>query len=104
MDGNQIATPAEIPAVSPNGGRVALVWNNQLWALALDGTGKLAQLTHLDKPVSAATWSPDGSALAVLRWNVTMPEKSVLLFRPGEERSTVMRQVPFYPFGPISWH
>jgi WD40 repeat protein len=104
LDGNQIATPAKFPAVSPNGRRVALVWNHQLWALALDGTRELTQLTHLDKPVSAATWSPDGAALAVLQWNVTMPEKSLLLFRPGDDRSMVLRQLPFYPFGPISWH
>jgi hypothetical protein len=34
---------------------------------------------------------------------VTMPVKSLLLFRPGEERSAVVRPLPLYPFGPISW-
>ncbi len=35
-DGNQVATPAKFPAVSRDGCRVALVWNNQLWTLTLD--------------------------------------------------------------------
>jgi len=80
------------------------VWNNQVWTLTLDGRRELTQITHADKPVASAAWSPDGAALAVLLWNVTMPVKSLLLVRPGEERSAVVRELPFYPFGPISWH
>jgi len=97
VDGNQVAMPAKYPAVSPDGRRVALVWNNQVWTLTLDGRRELTQITHADKPVASA-------ALAVLLWNVTMPVKSLLLVRPGEERSAVVRELPFYPFGPISWH
>jgi hypothetical protein len=104
VDGNQVATPAKFPTVSPDGGRVAFVWNGQLWGLTLDGRHELMQLTHLDQPVSAANWSPDGTALAVLQSNVTKPVKSLLLFRPGNERGAVVRELPFYPFGPISWH
>lgn len=103
VDGGEVATPAALPAASPDGGRVALVWNNQLWQLTLDGRHQLTQLTRLDRPVAAATWSPDGRALAVLQWEVTMPVKSLLLFRPGDERSAETRQLPFYPFGPLSW-
>jgi hypothetical protein len=102
-DGNQVATPAKLPAVSPDGRRVALVWNNQVWALTLDGRHELTQLTHASKPVASAAWSPEGSALAVLLWDVTMPVKSLLLVRPGDERSALVRQLPFYPFGPMSW-
>ena len=104
VDGNQIATPAKYPAISPDGRRVALVWNNQLWILALDGKGALGQATHADKPVTAAAWSPDGSALAVLLQDVSMPVKAVMLFRLGEERAAVMLPLPFYPFAPLSWN
>lgn len=103
MDGEQIATPARYPAVSPDGRRVALTWNNQVWTLTLDGKAELTQVTRAEKPVASAAWSPDGTALAVLLWNVTMPEKSLLLIRPGNERSATVRQLPFYPFGPMSW-
>jgi hypothetical protein len=44
-----------------------------------------------------------GSALAVIFAGVSMPVKSLLLLRPGDERSAVMRQLSFYPFGPMSW-
>ena len=103
VDGNQVATPARLPAVSPDGGRVALVWNNQLWTLTLDARHELTQVTHADKPVASAAWSPDGTALAVLFSDVTMPVKSLLLVRPGDPRSAVTRQLSFYPFGPMSW-
>ena len=103
IDGNLVATPAKHPAVSPDGRRVALVWNNQVWVLTLDGRHELTQLTHADKPVASAAWSPDGSALAVLLWNVTMPVRSLLLVRLGDDRSTVVRELPFSPFGPMSW-
>lgn len=103
VDGGQVATPAAVPAVSPDGKRVALVWNNQLWAMSLDGGHELTQLTRLEKPVSAAAWSPDGGALAALMWDVTMPVRSLLLFRPDDPKSVVVKPVPFYPFGPISW-
>jgi len=103
VDGNQVATPARLPAVSPDGARVALVWNNQLWTLSLNTRHELMQVTHADKPVASAAWSPDGTALAVLLSDVTMPEKILLLFRPGDERSMVVRKLSFYPFGPMSW-
>jgi hypothetical protein len=103
VDGNQIATPAKHPAVSPDGKRVALVWNNQVWTLALDDRRQIVRVTRMEKPVASAAWSPDGSALAVLQWNVTMPAKTLLLLRPGDERSTVVRELEFYPFGPMSW-
>ena len=103
VDGNQIATPAAMPAVNPDGKSVALVWNNQLWHLTLDGEQTLTQLTQLEKPVSAAAWSPDGEALAVVMWDVSMPVRSLLLFRPGDESSVEVRQLGFYPFGPVSW-
>jgi hypothetical protein len=92
-----------MPAVNPDGKSVALVWNNQLWHLTLDGKQTLTQLTQLEKPVSAAAWSPDGDALAVVMFDVSMPVRSLLLFRPGDERSVEVRQLGFYPFGPVSW-
>ena len=103
VDGKEVATPAKLPAVSPDGKRVALVWNNQLWTLTLDGRHELAQVTRAENPVAAAAWSPDGSAVAVIFAGVSMPVKSLLLLRPGDEGSAVMRQLPFYPFGPMSW-
>jgi hypothetical protein len=104
VDGGQVAVPASFPAVHPNGSRVALVWNNQLWALSPDGRHDLTQLTQLEKPAAAAAWSPDGTALAVIMHDVSLPVKALVLFRPGDERSLVVRQLPFYPYGPISWH
>jgi dipeptidyl aminopeptidase/acylaminoacyl peptidase len=104
IDGNRVATPAKQPAVSPDGRRVALVWNGQVWVLSLDDRHELAQVTRADKPVASAAWSPDGNSLAVLQWNVTMPARSLLLLRPGEDRSAVVRELDFYPFGPMSWH
>jgi Tol biopolymer transport system component len=103
-DANQVATPAQHPSASPDGGSVAFVWNGQLWALALGGRRELMQLTRLEKPVASAAWSPDGRALAVLQSYVSMPVKALVLLRPGDERSVVSRPLPFYPFGPISWH
>ena len=103
VDGNQVATPARLPAATPDGSRVALVWNNQLWTLTLDARRELTQITHADKPVTSAAWSPDGKALAVLMADVSMPAKSLLLLRPGEPRSVEMRKLSFYPFGPMSW-
>ena len=103
VDGNQVATPAKLPAASPDGRRVALVWNNQLWTLTLDGRHELSQVTRAENPVAAAAWSPDGTALAVIFSGVSMPVKSLLLMRPGDERSAVMRPLSFYPFGPMSW-
>ena len=103
IDGDQVATPGGAPAVSPDGRTLAFVWNNQLWALGLDGKPELTQLTLLPKSVSAAAWSPDGSALAVLQFDVSMPERSIVLMRPGDQESVVVRALPVYPYGPISW-
>jgi Tol biopolymer transport system component len=103
IDEDQVATPAGAPAVSPDGRTLAFVWNNQLWSMDLTGRPELTQLTLLPKSVSAAAWSPDGSALAVLQFDVSMPERSVVLMRPGDQSSVVVRPLPVYPYGPISW-
>jgi hypothetical protein len=103
IDGGQVATPAAAPAASPDGRRLAFVWNNQLWALSLAGRPELEQLTQLDKSVSAAAWSPDGRAIAALMFDVTMPVRAVALFRPGDQRSLEMRPLGTYPYGPLSW-
>ena len=103
IDGGQVATPASVPAVSPDGGRLAFVWNNQLWAMTLTGRPELTQLTALGKPVTAGSWSPDGSAVAALMFDVSMPVRSIALFRPGDQRSMEFRSVPVYPYGPLSW-
>jgi hypothetical protein len=103
IDDGQVATPGSAPAVSPDGRTLAFVWNNQLWALGLTGRPELTQLTLLAKPVSAAAWSPDGSALAVLQFDVSMPERSVLLMRPGDPASVVVHPLAVHPYGPISW-
>jgi Tol biopolymer transport system component len=103
VDENQVATPAGAPAVSPAGHTLAFVWNTQLWSLSLVGHPELTQLTRLPKSVSAAAWSPDGSALAVLQFDVTMPERSVVLLRPGDQSSVVVRPLSVYPYGPLSW-
>jgi Tol biopolymer transport system component len=104
IDGNQIGTPAALPAVSPDGKRVALVLNKQLWVMTLDARHELTQVTEGPYSIGAAAWSPDGSALAVTLWDVSLPLQAVKLFRPGDERSVVVKQLPFYPYGPLSWH
>jgi hypothetical protein len=103
VDGDQVNVPAWAPAVSPDGRQVAFVLSNQLWSLSLTGRPELTQLTRLPKSVMAATWSPDGRALAVLMYDVTMPIRSLVLFRPGDERSMTVRPLPLYPYGPLSW-
>jgi Tol biopolymer transport system component len=103
VDGDQVNTPASAPAASPNGRTLAFVWNNQLWALTLTGRPELTQLTALQKPVTSAAWSPDGSSLAALMFDVTMPVRSLALFRPGDQKSLVFRALGVYPYGPISW-
>jgi hypothetical protein len=103
VDGDQVNTPATAPAVSPDGSTLAFVWNNQLWALKLTGRAELTQLTALPKQVTAGAWSPDGSALAVLMFDVSMPVRSIALFRPADQKSVVIRDLGVYPYGPISW-
>ena len=103
VDGGQVATPGAAPAVSPDGRRVAFVWNNQLWALTLARSPELEQLTQLDRAVSAAAWSPDGRAIAALMFDVSMPVRAVALFRVGDARSLEIRPLPVYPYGPLSW-
>ena len=75
IDGGQVATPAGAPAVSPDGRRVAMPWNKQLWTLTLDGTDELTQVTRFEQSVSAGAWSPDGTAFAVLLWDVAQVER-----------------------------
>ena len=103
IDDDQVNTPAAVPAVSPDGRTLAFVWNSQLWSLKLSGRPELTQLTAMPKPVTAAAWSPDGGALAVLMFDVSMPVRSMALFRPGDQKSMVFRELGVYPYGPISW-
>lgn len=104
-DGGKITTPAYLPTVNPmDPNRVALVWNGQLWQITLDDDHALTQLTNFTHPVTAAAWSPDGSALAVLQWDEVLPFQSILLFKPGDESSGELRQLSSYPRGPLSWN
>jgi len=102
-DGEQVNTPAASPAASPDGRTLAFVWNNQLWSLKLVGQPALTQLTALSKPVTSAAWSPDGSSIAALMFDISMPVRSMALFRPGDQKSMVFRNLGVYPYGPISW-
>ena len=103
VDGGQVSTPAGAPAVRPDGRALAFVWNNQLWQLTLTTRPELTQLTNLAKPVTAGAWSPDGTAIAVLMNDVSMPLRTLVLFKPGDEKSVVVRQLSVYPYGPLSW-
>jgi len=103
IDGGQVTTPPGMPAVSPDGRRLAMVWNNQLWTMTLDARHELTQVTHFDKSVGAGAWSPDGTAFAVILWDVSLPVRAVVLFRPGDEASQVVKPLAFYPYGPLSW-
>jgi len=103
IDDGQVSMPAGAPAVRPDGKVLAFVWNNQLWSMSLTGKPELTQLTNLAKSVSAGAWSPDGSALAVIMFDVSMPVRSLVLFKPGDEKSVVVRQLGVYPYGPVSW-
>ena len=100
IDGGGIGTPASDPAMSPDGSRVAFLWNKQAWSF--DGT-TITQLTHSSHEVSGVAWSPDGSALAVIWADVSLPLKQLGVFRVGNESSLVVRNLPFYPYGPLTW-
>jgi hypothetical protein len=104
VDGDQVSTPAGAPAVSPDGRRLAFIWNNQVWLLGLAGRPELTQATRFAKSVTSAAWSPDGSSLAALMYDVSMPVKSLALFRPGDQSSVTFRPLQVYAYGPISWH
>jgi dipeptidyl aminopeptidase/acylaminoacyl peptidase len=104
VDGDQVGTPAASPAVSPDGTQMAFVWNKQLWVLGLDEQHELTLLTAFPNQIASAAWSPDGTAFAVLTFDVTLPVRALVLFRPGDQSSLVIRELPFYPYGPISWH
>lgn len=54
---------ARTPAVSPDGRRVAFVYQGHLWAVNLDGSG-LKQITAGAGGEERPTWSPDGQSLA----------------------------------------
>jgi len=103
IDGNQVGVPGSFPTVSPDGTRLAFVWNRQLWMLTLDGRQQLTQLTQLTDEVQSAAWSPDGTALALLRSSGSWPLEAITLFRPGDPRSVVMHPLDFLPYGPITW-
>src|SRR5262249_58934813 len=103
-DGGGVARRASMPAVSPDGRKLAMVWNNQLWTMTLDGRHELTQVTFFDKSVSAGAWSPDGTAFAVVLWDVSLPVRALVLFRPGDQASQVVKPLAFYPYGPLSWH
>jgi hypothetical protein len=106
VDGEQIATPAANPAVSPDGSRVLFVWNQQLWMMSLDGQSVLKQLTAFEKAVQSGAWSPDGTAIVATVaefLGAPLPLQELVFFRPDD---TQMQTVPltFYPWGPLSWH
>ena len=103
VDGGQVATPASAPAVSADGKRVAFAWNNQLWTLTLDGKPELTKVSSFEKPVTAAAWSPDGKAFAVLLHDINLPDKRLILFRPGDEKSQVTKTFDDRLFGPLTW-
>jgi hypothetical protein len=103
VDGGKVGTPAAEPAVSPDGTRVIFPWNQQLWMLSLDGQAELTQLTAFPYSVASATWSPDGTAFATILYDLSLPLQAIVLFRPGDEQATVVN-LPFPPYGPISWH
>ena len=50
-----------------------------------------------DEPASA------GSSIAALMFDISMPVRSMALFRPGDQKSMVFRNLGVYPYGPISW-
>jgi hypothetical protein len=103
VDRGEVATPARLPTVSPDGRKLALVWNKQLWTMTLDGRAELEQVTRFEKPVAAATWSPDGQAMALLLWDVALPVRALVLARPGSPAPPEVRPLAFYPYGPLSW-
>lgn len=103
IDRESVSIPAGAPAASPDGSRLAFVWNRQLWTMSLDGRAELTQVTRLPKSVQAAAWSPDGEALALLLFDVSMPVRSLALLRPGDQSSLVVKELPVYPYGPLSW-
>lgn len=55
---------AAMPAVSPDGKRVAFVNHGHVWVMNLDGTN-LKQVTFSSGGEARPAWSPDGTALAV---------------------------------------
>ena len=82
---------------------MGFVWNKQLWVLGLDERRELTQITAFPNQIASAAWSPDGTAFAVLTFDVILPVRALVLFRPGDQDSLVILELSFYPYGPISW-
>src|SRR5262245_8684018 len=53
-------------AITPDGGRLAIVAGGKLWVLKLS-TGERKQLTQTEDPVSFPDWKPDGKRVTFTR-------------------------------------
>ena len=53
------------PAVSPNGQRIAFIFNGDVWKVNLDGS-RLKQRTSTDQTEAEPVWAPDSQSLALV--------------------------------------
>lgn len=97
-------TAPAAPAWSPNGLRLAFLWNDagmprrEIWIVEADGTG-LRRLTGVSEGtkgtagVSSFAWLPDSSALVHLRsgalWRTSLDGETASLTRPGGRASNL---------------